>query len=197
MQDIHQPPRHIAEHVRIASKEGSAHALHHEYAGEDDRQTRENDDQMIHLILQRIFCKFARRGRGFSGSAQPSALRVFYIHPIRPDGPEIHPERGVDDMKQNGGRENEARDPMISHPGKFMPQLGQEGGNQQRQHRRRHHPMKQPGCQRMPGNLFRNRRRQWQAPPLPRAPAAEPCTGPKSRERSGKPGRAIADTQIK
>ena len=45
-------------------------------------------------------------------------------------------------MKENGGGEHDAGDPVVGHPIELDAHLGQERGDQQREHRDRHDPVK-------------------------------------------------------
>ena len=99
---------------------------------------------MEEFVLQRILGELSRRRRGHSEKPADSLPRVFYIRFIRPDRPEIQPERSMKDVKNDGNRQHGASDPVISNPGKPNPQFRKEGGKQKREHGRSHDPMKQP-----------------------------------------------------
>ena len=55
-------------------------------------------------------------------------------------------------MKDNRDGQHGSRNPVIRHPVELNAHLGQERGEQQREHGRRHDPVKQPRRQRVPGN---------------------------------------------
>src|ERR1700678_449340 len=130
VQYIHHAPGQVAEEIWIAGKEEGAHARHHEHTGYNRRKTGGEDGSMVELVLQRIFGEFIRWWFGLSGSPQCSSPCISQVNAVRPDGPEVHKEGRMDDVKQNGSGQDGSRDPMISHPRELDANLRQEGGKQ-------------------------------------------------------------------
>ena len=149
VQYVQHAPSQIAEQIRIAGKENRAHAKHHEYSAYDRGQTRDHDGPVVELVLERVLREFVGRRRGLSHKAQNSSHGVPGINPVRPDGPEVQEERGVNDMKEYGEGENGPCNPVIADPVEPDAHLREKGGKQQREHGGGHNPVKQPRGERM------------------------------------------------
>ncbi len=85
MQYVHPAPSHVAKKVRITSKEGCLHALHHEKPRPDCRESRQHNHQMIQLVLKRIFCELSRCRSGLPQRAFESSRSVLHVLFVRPD----------------------------------------------------------------------------------------------------------------
>src|ERR1700732_3134786 len=117
---------------------------------------------MVELVLQGILREFVRWWGGLPHKTQNSPPGVPHVNSVRPDRPEIHEERSVDDMKEYGDGKNRARDPVIGDPVEAEAHLREKGGKQQREHAGGHNPVKQPRGQRMSGHVLRySRGDQW------------------------------------
>ena len=152
MQHVNHTPRLVAEQIRIAREEDGTHARHQEHAGQYCGQACRDDGAVIELILQRILGEPARRRSGPSHEPPDPSHCVLQVGPVRPYRPEVQPERGVDDVKDNRDSQHRAGDPVVRHPVKLDADLGKEGGEQQREHRCRHDPVKQARGERVPWN---------------------------------------------
>ena len=162
MQHVHHAPGHITEQIRIAGKENRAHAKHHEHAGHDGRQSRGNDGAVVELVLERILGEFVRWRRSLPHKTQNSPPCVPHVNFVRPDRPEVHEERGVEDMKEYGDSKNGAGDPVIGNPVEPEAHLREEGRKQQREHTGSHNPVEEPCGQRVSGYALRySPRDQW------------------------------------
>src|SRR5215472_1978069 len=156
MQDVHPTPGGVRKEVRIAREKRSAHALHHEQAGTDDRKAGEQYSQMIKLVLKRIFGEFAGLGGGLAQGAADSARSVFEVLAVRPDGPKVQNKSDMEDVVEDGNGQHDAGDPVVSDPGKLNAELRKEGGEQQGQHSQRHDAVKQASAERVPVDPLRN-----------------------------------------
>ncbi len=118
--------------------------------GDGHAQARQHDHHVIHLVFQRILGEPPRRRCRLTQSPAQSSARVFDVFLIRPDGPEVHEERGMDDVENDRRGQHQAGDPVIRHPRESDAYPWEEGRDQQREHRGRHDPVKQSGGQRVP-----------------------------------------------
>src|SRR6202040_89533 len=154
----------VAEQIRIAGKENRPHAKHHEHAGHDGRESRGDDGTVVELVFQGILGEFVRWRRRLTHKTQNSSSGVPHVNPVRPDGPEVQEEGGVNDMKEYGEGENGPCDPVIGDPDESETHLREEGGKQEREHGSRHNPVKQPRGQRVSRYALRySRCNQWRA----------------------------------
>src|SRR6202165_4560299 len=156
MQYVHPAPRHVAKKVRIASKEGRLHALHHEQAGADCRQPGQHDYEVIQLVLQRILPELSRLRSGLSHGASDSSRSIFYVLSVRPDGPKVQPKGRVENVINDGDGQNDPRDPVVSDPGKLDTHLREESGEKQRQHGDRHDQVEEASAKRMSRDALGN-----------------------------------------
>src|ERR1035437_9561135 len=111
---------------------------------------------MIELVLQRIFCKSIGRRRFLAYRPQHPSLPITQINLVRPDGPEVQEERGVNDVEDDGRGEHQPSHPVVRHPIELDANLGKERCNQQREHRDGHEPVKGARDQGVSGDSFGN-----------------------------------------
>src|ERR1700730_10893921 len=62
----------------------------------------------------------------------------------------------MNNVVEEGDRENDSHNPVISDPRKCDAQFRKEGRQQQGEHRQSHDSVKEPSTKRMPGNALRN-----------------------------------------
>ena len=124
-----------------------------------DGEAGRHERAMAELNVERILGRSPRRRRRSPQKPAYSVIRVGDVDSVGPDRPEVHPERSVEDVKDDQDGQHGSRDPVESHPGKLDAHSWEKGREQQGEHGRCRDPVEQSRDQRVHGHAFRNFRR--------------------------------------
>src|SRR5262249_14986687 len=100
-----------------------------------------DDRAMETFVLEWILREPPRRGCPLSKKSPETPGCIRDVRFVRPDCPELQPERCMDDVENHGRSQDRTGDPLARHPRAPPADLGKKSGEEQREHRCRHQPM--------------------------------------------------------
>ena len=118
------------------------HPLHHDQPGRNDGEARHEDHRVVQAIAEGVLARL-RTLDLVTELTENLCLELGNVLRSHPDRPEVQPERRVDDVEEDGGREQESRHPMPLDPWEADSDDGQKRRGEQHEHRDRHDPVKE------------------------------------------------------